>query len=119
MAAMVTISEGLETEGQHFIGLDLDCCLRLSFCELSHKLTISCSTSLIMAPKKAPALTEANINHLIQERIYEAIVAERERVRNENNLEVPPPAPTPASATDPAANSAPGSAAGLATGTAT
>ncbi|GKB47705.1 hypothetical protein Tco_0898458 [Tanacetum coccineum] len=73
----------------------------------------------IMAPKKAPALTEANINRLIQERIDEAIVAERERVQNENNLKVPPPAPTPAPATDPAVNSAPGSAASLATGTAT
>ncbi|GKE44613.1 putative reverse transcriptase domain-containing protein [Tanacetum coccineum] len=72
-----------------------------------------------MAPKKAPALTEANINRLIQERIDEAIVAERERVQNENNLKVPPPAPTPAPATDPAVNSAPGSAASLATGTAT
>ncbi|GJV30594.1 putative reverse transcriptase domain-containing protein [Tanacetum coccineum] len=65
-----------------------------------------------MAPKKASALTEANINRLIQERIIEAIAAERERVRNENNLEVPPPAPTPAPSTDPATNPAPGSATG-------
>ncbi|GJT78696.1 putative reverse transcriptase domain-containing protein [Tanacetum coccineum] len=77
--------------------------------------------TIIMAPKKAPALTEANINRLIQERIDEAIAAERERVRNENNLEVPPPAPTPTPtpATDPATNPAPGSAAGLTAGTAT
>ncbi|GKA14278.1 putative reverse transcriptase domain-containing protein [Tanacetum coccineum] len=67
-----------------------------------------------MAPKKAPALTEANINRLIQERIDEAIAAKRERVRNENNLEVPPPAPT----TNLATNPAPGLAAGLTTGTA-
>ncbi|GKG34603.1 hypothetical protein Tco_0437299, partial [Tanacetum coccineum] len=66
-----------------------------------------------MAPKKAPALTEANINHLIQERIDEAIAAERERVQNENNLEVPPLAPTPAPTTDPTTNPAPGSAASL------
>ncbi|GJR30354.1 putative reverse transcriptase domain-containing protein [Tanacetum coccineum] len=72
-----------------------------------------------MAPKKAPAMTQVAINRLIQERIDEAIAAERERVRNENNLEVPPPAPTLAPATDPAANLAPGSAAGLATRTAT
>ncbi|GJS46135.1 reverse transcriptase domain-containing protein [Tanacetum coccineum] len=72
-----------------------------------------------MAPKKVPALTEANINRLIQECIDKAIAAERERVQNENNLEVPPPAPTPTPATDPAANPAPGSAAGLAAGTAT
>ncbi|GJT07421.1 putative reverse transcriptase domain-containing protein [Tanacetum coccineum] len=61
-----------------------------------------------MAPKKAPALTEANINRLIQERVDEAIAIERERVRNENNLEVPPPTPTLTPATDPAANPAPG-----------
>ncbi|GJU16978.1 putative reverse transcriptase domain-containing protein [Tanacetum coccineum] len=72
-----------------------------------------------MVHKKALALTEANINRLIQERIDEAIAAERERVRNENNLEVPPPAPTPAPTTDPATNPAPGSAAGLTAGTAT
>ncbi|GKC20491.1 putative reverse transcriptase domain-containing protein [Tanacetum coccineum] len=70
---------------------------------------------IIMAPKKAPALTEANINRLIQERIDEAIAVERERVRNENNFEVPSLAPTPAPATDPAANPAPGSAARTAT----
>ncbi|GKB98178.1 hypothetical protein Tco_0984315 [Tanacetum coccineum] len=61
-----------------------------------------------MAPKKAPALTKSNINHLIQESIDEAIATERERVRNENNLEVPPPAPTPAPTTDPPTNPAPG-----------
>ncbi|GKD44388.1 putative reverse transcriptase domain-containing protein [Tanacetum coccineum] len=61
----------------------------------------------IMAHKKALALTEANINHLIQERIDEAIAAERERVRRENNLEVTPPSPTPATATNPATNPAP------------
>ncbi|GJT07423.1 hypothetical protein Tco_0841885 [Tanacetum coccineum] len=71
-----------------------------------------------MAPKKAPALTEANINHLIQERIDEAIAAKRERVRNENNLEVPPLAPTPTLTTDLATNPAPGLAACLTTGTA-
>ncbi|GKG01890.1 reverse transcriptase domain-containing protein, partial [Tanacetum coccineum] len=64
--------------------------------------------------KKAPALTEANINRLIQELIDEAITAEREIVRNENNLKVPPTAPTPAP-TDPATNPAPGSIAGTAT----
>ncbi|GJV71118.1 hypothetical protein Tco_1491113, partial [Tanacetum coccineum] len=74
---------------------------------------------IIMAPKKATTLTEANINRLIQERIDEAIAAERERVQNENNLEVPPPAPTPAPTTDPATNPAPGSAAGLTARTAT
>ncbi|GJS85308.1 hypothetical protein Tco_0751849 [Tanacetum coccineum] len=72
-----------------------------------------------MAPKKAPALIEANINHLIQERIDEAIAAERERVQNENNLEVPPLAPTPAPTTDPTTNPAPGSAASLYAETAT
>ncbi|GKF77942.1 hypothetical protein Tco_0230412, partial [Tanacetum coccineum] len=65
-----------------------------------------------MAPKKAPALTEANINRLIQEHIDEVIAAERERVQNENNLEVPPPALTSAPTTNPAAL---GSAAGTAT----
>ncbi|GKB26528.1 putative reverse transcriptase domain-containing protein [Tanacetum coccineum] len=70
---------------------------------------------VIMAPKKAPALMEANINHLIQERIDEAIAAKRERVRRENNPEVTPPALTLAPATNPA----PGSAAGLTAGTAT
>ncbi|GKE52053.1 hypothetical protein Tco_1487209, partial [Tanacetum coccineum] len=69
----------------------------------------------IMAPKKAPALTEANINRLIQERIDEAVAAERERVQRENNPEVTPPAPT----TNLATNPAPGSSAGLTTGTAT
>ncbi|GJW95179.1 putative reverse transcriptase domain-containing protein [Tanacetum coccineum] len=68
-----------------------------------------------MAPNKAPAMTQAAINHLIQERVDEAIAAERERVQNENNLEVPPPTPTPSPATNPA----PGSAAGLTAGTAT
>ncbi|GKE59507.1 hypothetical protein Tco_1498692 [Tanacetum coccineum] len=68
-----------------------------------------------MAPNKAPAMTQAAINHLIQERVDEAIAAERERVQNENNLEVPPPALTPAPATNPAL----GSAAGLTAGTAT
>ncbi|GJZ73231.1 putative reverse transcriptase domain-containing protein, partial [Tanacetum coccineum] len=66
----------------------------------------------IIAPKKALALTEANINRLIQERIDDAIADERERVRRENNLEVPPPAPTPALAIDPTTNLAPGSTAG-------
>ncbi|GJY30770.1 putative reverse transcriptase domain-containing protein, partial [Tanacetum coccineum] len=74
---------------------------------------------IIMAPKKAPAMTQVAFNRLIQERVDEAITAERERVRNENNLEVPPPAPTPAPTIDPTANLAPGSAAGLATRTAT
>ncbi|GJY04900.1 hypothetical protein Tco_0370840, partial [Tanacetum coccineum] len=46
-----------------------------------------------MAPKKAPTLTQADINHLIQERVDEAITTERERVRNENNLKGPPPGP--------------------------
>ncbi|GJR30355.1 putative reverse transcriptase domain-containing protein [Tanacetum coccineum] len=78
----------------------------------------ACS-EIIMAPKKAPVMTQAVINHLIQERVDEAIAADRERVRNENNLEVPPPAPTPAPATDPVVNPAPGSFAGLAAGTAT
>ncbi|GJS67202.1 hypothetical protein Tco_0681766 [Tanacetum coccineum] len=52
-------------------------------------------------------------------RIDEAVAAGRERVQNENNLEVPPPAPTPAPTTDPATNPVPGSAAGLTAGTAT
>ncbi|GKF16704.1 hypothetical protein Tco_0061622, partial [Tanacetum coccineum] len=73
----------------------------------------------IMAPKKAPALTEANINRLIQERIDEAIVAKRERVRRENNPEATPLTLTPAPVTNPATNLTPGSAAGLTTGTAT
>ncbi|GJR23832.1 hypothetical protein Tco_0972359, partial [Tanacetum coccineum] len=65
-----------------------------------------------MAPKKAPTMTQAAINRLIQERVDEAIAIERERVRNENNLEVPPPTPTLTPATDPAANPAPGLAVG-------
>ncbi|GKA32596.1 reverse transcriptase domain-containing protein [Tanacetum coccineum] len=72
-----------------------------------------------MAPKKAPTLTEANINRLIQERIDEAIAAERERVRRENNPEVTPPALTPAPITNPATNPTLGSATGLTAGTAT
>ncbi|GJT78694.1 hypothetical protein Tco_1045419 [Tanacetum coccineum] len=60
-----------------------------------------------MAPKKAPALTEANINRLIQERIDESIAAERERVQRENNPEVTSPAPTPAPTTNLATNPAP------------
>ncbi|GJS54102.1 hypothetical protein Tco_0627464 [Tanacetum coccineum] len=100
--------------------IDVRWCLEVFLAHLKARLTSDLfAITIIMAPKKAPALTEANINRLIQERIDEAIAAERERVRNENNLEVPPPAPTPAPTTDPATNPAPGSAAGLTAGTAT
>ncbi|GKC35487.1 putative reverse transcriptase domain-containing protein [Tanacetum coccineum] len=100
------------------------CCLEVFLARLKARSKARLTSDLfaitiIMAPKKAPALTEANINRLIQERIDEAIVAERERVRNENNLEVPPPALTPAPTIDPAINPAPGSAAGLTAGIAT
>nr|GEW63257.1 putative reverse transcriptase domain-containing protein [Tanacetum cinerariifolium] len=44
-----------------------------------------------IAPKKASTMTQAAINHLIQERVDETIAIERERVRNKGNLEVPPP----------------------------